>query len=307
MNQLKNKTHPRVIQGLDGHTYHLGKKLGDGSFGFVYEVTDPAEIQGHAVCVKLEAVVKGKSTLLQMEQRAFAEVNRSNAAPYFPKVESLMLSEDGQWRFLVIEQGGPDLLKMLSKLSTHAKLRCLFHCVMGLKLMHDECGLLHRDIKPENIVLRKDRKGIMLIDLGFVKRFRVGPDGAHIPHREKNTLNGTLNYASVHTLLQTESARRDDMESLCYTFVVIMNKHALPWADLTTNFAQMPEEKFDLWKAAAQIASIKRSSTPEKVVGAEGPQCLLGMLRSARSLRFTERPPYEQYLEWIQEDLRNSE
>jgi serine/threonine protein kinase len=301
----KLSEHPRIIKAADDVTYFLGKRLGTGSFGSVYEVQRPSFVNHRPACMKLEQVVPGRQSLLQMEQQSYAEIARSQrASPYFPAVGDLMLSADGQWRFLVIEKGGKDMLSMMPHLNRRQKLIALRQCMTALMMLHEECGFLHRDLKPENILMREENRGIMLIDMGFVKRFRTGPDRRHIPNvKHKRTLHGTLNYASIPTLMIQESSRRDDIEALVYTFVVILHEHDLPWTDLTYEFAKIPAEKFNLFKAAAQVAEIKRASSPLDVVGPNC-HCLRKILESVRCLGFDERPPYEEYVCWIQEEIR---
>ena len=304
--------HPQIIQAFDGQTYELGKRLGRGSFGCVYDIRKPAEINGRKMCVKLEEVRPKQKSMLQTEQRAYSRIAQSWAAAFFPSVGSLMVSEDGRWRFLVIEKGGHDLLDMIDHLTLQQKLKCLRHCVQALMYLHEDCDYVHRDIKPENILLRPDGRGIMFVDWGFIKRFRtfVGNERRHIPYlKNKKGLNGTLNYASTHTLMRSEASRRDDLESLVYTFVVVCNLHRLPWTDVAEDYAiecMQGGGKGRLWEVAKQIGDMKRASSPDDVVGAASPPCLLKMMRHIRTLQFAERPAYEMYIKWIEIDERNA-
>ena len=312
-----------VIKAVDGRTYHVGKRLGAGSFGEVFEVTNDVFGDGRRLCVKLETVEPGKDSLMQNEQRAYAHLARSQGAcPFFPRADGLLLSDDGKTRILVLDKGGQDLLTAGRRMTDAQRLRCLRHAVTALKYMHDECGLLHRDIKPENILIGchaakgAGNAAIMIVDMGFVKRFRYLDPATgrerHIPLvTGKTSLHGTPNYASTHTLDKVESSRRDDLESLVYTFVVIFDKHHLPWGDVAEDYARrqaasggkLPDA--ELWRMVKMVADIKHNSTPADVTGLEIP-CLLKMCEHVRRLAFDERPDYESYIQWITDDERRA-
>jgi len=267
--------------------------------------SDPAQ----PLCIKLEEVMRGETrtdSMLQIEQRVYATMRQCpNGKRYFPAVGPLMISDDGKWRFLVIERGGPDLVSVSHTLSIPSRLKCLKSTIQALMCMHDEGHLLHRDLKPENILLRRDRRGVMLIDMGFAKRFMSGVPLKHIPATKKNRLAGTLCYSSIHTLMLHETARRDDIESVMYTFAYILAEKHLEWMGCAEAIdADLRAKRCTLFEAARKIADLKRTITPEQAVGTHVP-CLAQILRHVRGLRFDARPAYEQYLAWIDADIHH--
>ena len=91
-----------------------------------------------------------------------------------------------------------------------------------LEQLHNK-RLIHRDIKPDNFLLGTDMKTVYIIDFGLTKRYEP------MPHQlRKNTITGTLRYASINSHLGYEESKRDDLESLCYVLIYLM-KQKLPW------------------------------------------------------------------------------
>lgn len=103
-------------------------------------------------------------------------------------------------------------------------------------------GFIHRDIKPENFLtgLKKKSHLIYMIDYGLAKRYTDLKTGQHIPYIEGKQLTGTVKYASVYTHLGYEQSRRDDLESLGYVLVYLLNGE-LPWNGIK---AKNKQEKY---------------------------------------------------------------
>ena len=85
--------------------------------------------------------------------------------------------------------------------------------------------VLHRDIKPENFMIHNGE--LYLIDFGFAT-FYVGPDGGHLPNIMSENLVGTPKYLSYHMHCGNAASRRDDMISLGYIYLWMMEGE-LPW------------------------------------------------------------------------------
>ena len=60
---------------------------------------------------------------------------------------------------------------------------------------------------------------VHLIDFGLSKRYVDPRTKKHMSYRTDKQLTGTARYASIHSHLGEELARRDDLESLAYVMM----------------------------------------------------------------------------------------
>ncbi|CDW71292.1 protein kinase domain containing protein [Stylonychia lemnae] len=96
-------------------------------------------------------------------------------------------------------------------------------------------GYIHRDIKPSNFMM-KDGK-VYIIDFGLSKQYLK--DGVHCDQLEQiQQLKGSPFFASLNSHNLIDISRRDDLESLAYTFLYIIN--LLPWIIYSLEFNQEP-------------------------------------------------------------------
>lgn len=136
---------------------------------------------------------------------------------------------------LVMDLMGPSLGKLLRsspgrKFSLKTVLMLAVQMIDRLEALH-QCHYIHRDIEPENFVigLGDSQDKIYLIDFGLAKMYRDPQNpGTHIPIREGLSFSGTIGHASISSHRGVEQSRRDDLESLGYTLVYLLNG-SLPW------------------------------------------------------------------------------
>ena len=300
--------------------YTIGSRLGEGSFGSVYDITKAVDtasnvtVSSKPLCIKIEPIVENKEgevnrSFLRMEFRAYEALQRTGQRHFFPRVIDYGLF--GNSRFLLMEKGGPSLEGCWNKLKPKQKLESFRQSLCALQTMH-ECGLLHRDIKPANILVQVANRGAsqsartvhtQLIDMGFVKRFRTGPNATHIPNRKKTSLTGTLDFVSVHVLEGQEYDRRCDLESLVYTFAAVMGDNSLPWSRMLVR-RQKADGNRTTSITIQMLLKMKRETPAHQVAGKKAPPCLSAILRLIRKLEFGECPDYKQMLRLIDADLK---
>ncbi len=77
----------------------------------------------------------------------------------------------------------------------------------------EDLGIVHRDIKPENIIISKDFKKVVLLDLGVIRPVGV----ENVTDSSNNTpFLGTLRYSSPEYLLRKEKDTLDGWRALTF-------------------------------------------------------------------------------------------
>lgn len=155
--------------------YKVVKKLGSGSFGHVYLVTN-GETQQECVIKILHPIsqqpnfIKQAKRLFQQEATILKKVNHSQVPKLIDYFE-----EDGEF-YLVEEyiQGYTlrNELKPNQPWTQEATIKLLQEGLSILKDIH-HCGIIHRDVKPDNFIRRQQDQKLVLIDFGAVKEFNI--------------------------------------------------------------------------------------------------------------------------------------
>jgi len=156
--------------------YRLGRPLGTGGMGVVYEATD--RDLGRRVAVKLlrEDVVlrEGASERFRREARALAAFSHPNVVT----IHDCGVGADGR-AFLVMEfLEGPTLrllLRQEGRLPAPRAVAILGGITAAVEAAHRR-RLVHRDLKPENVILARGEGGEVakVLDFGLA---RLLPDG----------------------------------------------------------------------------------------------------------------------------------
>lgn len=93
--------------------------------------------------------------------------------------------------------------------------------IKRLKALHD-VGYIHYDIKPGNVMVGyEDRNRIYLIDYGMCQRF-LHLNGRHVSAGPL-PFRGTPFFASVSAMKGLRCSRRDDLESIGYTLMELLD------------------------------------------------------------------------------------
>lgn len=248
----KNKQfNKRTVEIRVGGRYRLGKKIGAGSFGEIYEGTDL--ITGTEVAIKLELKSSKHPQLLSE-----AKLLKSISGKGVPTMH--WFGEAGDFYSMVMDLLGQNLEDLFDFCGRNFTLKTILLCAMGMieriKHLHDH-NFVHRDIKPENFLVGKTKNDqmIYLIDFGLAKRYRDDQTKIHVPFKENKNLTGTARYASRHALKGKEESRRDDLESIGYVLIYLI-KGSLPWQGLK---CKDKDEKY------RKIKEMKEKTTPEEL------------------------------------------
>ncbi|CDW77079.1 ck1 family protein kinase [Stylonychia lemnae] len=133
-------------------------------------------------------------------------------------------------------------------------------------------GYIHRDIKPSNFMM-KDGK-VYIIDFGLSKQYLK--DGVHCDQLEQiQQLKGSPFFASLNSHNLIDISRRDDLESLAYTFLYIIN--LLPWVN----------------KQDMQLGNYQTQLELNNQVKLQKEDLQFNIISNKHFDKFNEEPPYE--------------
>ncbi|HJL46494.1 MAG TPA: serine/threonine-protein kinase, partial [Polyangiaceae bacterium LLY-WYZ-15_(1-7)] len=168
---------PPLVPGaqLAGGRFTVGRALGQGGMGAVYEAHD-AQLDA---LVALKTLAAGNPELLLRLKGEF----RSLQDLHHPNLVTLgELHEDrGRWFFTMERIHGVDFLAHLRGERPHEppdlpRLRAAFlGLTRGLRALH-RAGKVHRDVKPSNVLVGEDGR-VVLLDFGLVTERRAAGEG----------------------------------------------------------------------------------------------------------------------------------
>ncbi len=255
--------------------YHCIKRLGQGSFGQIYE----AKYKNEKFALKFENRNKNYN-LLQNE----AAIMNYLKGPNIPLVKSYGFTSC--YNILVMQLLGKSLEDLLiEKKFFSMKTVCMlgYQMVNILEFIHEK-HILHRDIKPENFVMGLDElsDNVYLIDFGLAKKYRSIKTLIQYPLIKKKQLTGTARYASINALKGYEHSRRDDLESVGYILIYFL-KGKLPWQNIK---ATTKEDKY-------QKILEKKMEISSKELYKGYPNELAEFLDYTKNIEYNERPNYD--------------
>jgi serine/threonine protein kinase len=203
---------------LDGQ-YQVGRRLGDGATGSVYEAKHLAS--GRRVAIKVvapESIARGVD-LVECVRREAIE-SGATSSPHVAQILDAGTDPSSLTAYVVTELlVGEDLRRVLARdgrLAPDLALRIAAQACMGLEKAH-AAGVVHRDVTPANLFLARQGGDVLvkLLDLG-VAHARADPlteSGADRPSAEIRL--GSTFYLSPERARGIRSIdRRSDVFSL---------------------------------------------------------------------------------------------
>ncbi|WP_437753561.1 protein kinase domain-containing protein [Sorangium sp. So ce1389] len=196
---------------MDGTTlngrYILGRLLGKGGMGAVYEADDVELQRRVAVKVIRPELAHGRSALGRFEREAKAA--SAVQTEHIVRVLDAGVDRETGSPFLVMELlRGEDLAELLDRLGPlppRLALRIVAQACVGLQKAH-AAGVLHRDIKPANLFLARREEGggivVKLLDFGVAK---IRP--VHDPLRDTTGLTRSGHVLGTPRYMSPEQAR----------------------------------------------------------------------------------------------------
>ena len=266
----------------DNYTILLNKKLGNGSFGQIYQCLNTKT--NEILACKIESINELKPQLYHESKILLLMKNCTG----FPTCYDFILTD--QDKILIMDYLGPNLDTIMNKLpsdnnikkfTTKTSLMIMIQAIERLKSLHEK-GIIHRDIKPENFVIGPKNKEriIYLIDFGLSKK--ISNDKILPTIKADRNIIGTMRYISMNTHQGYEQGRRDDLESLFYIIIYFI-KGELPWQNIKCKTRQ---EKYN------KIFEIKKKVTEDGELVEDLPLEMKKILEYILGLNFAERPNY---------------
>ncbi|KAG8428046.1 Palmitoylated plasma membrane-bound casein kinase [Metarhizium acridum] len=277
-----------------GVHYRVGKKIGEGSFGVIFEGTNL--LNNQQVAIKFEPR-KSDAPQLRDEYRTYKILV---GCPGIPNV--YYFGQEGLHNILVIDLLGPSLEDLFDHCGRRFSIKTVVmvakQMLSRVQTIHEK-NLIYRDIKPDNFLIgrpgTKSSNVIHVVDFGMAKQYRDPKTKQHIPYRERKSLSGTARYMSINTHLGREQSRRDDLEALGHVFMYFL-RGGLPWQGLKAATNKQKYEKIGEKKQTTAIKDL-----------CEGfPEEFSKYLTYVRNLGFEDTPDYDYLRELFTQALKNT-
>ncbi|KAJ6531256.1 kinase-like domain-containing protein [Mycena capillaripes] len=254
--------------------YRVQEVIAHGGLARVYTAIAPT---GTVLALKKHVTKHVVCPMLRHEACAM-EILKGH--PSIPFVDAWGRSQ--YYEYLTMQLLGPstdDLFKDGKRLDIRTAAHLAVQMLDVVSHIHSR-HVIHSDIKPGNFVLGVGEcsERVYLVDFGFASFYCDPQTLVHRPLQTDQKFRGTRIYASLNLHRHQSASRRDDMESLAYTFLEF-SQGTLPWHDIR-NFAMTGLEK-ESWTGAELWADI--------------PSVFGNFLDYARGLGFEEEPDYSRW------------
>ncbi|XP_047086238.1 casein kinase 1-like protein HD16 [Lolium rigidum] len=284
---------PERVEVGDSPIYVTGRKLGNGSSCKVY------------VGRRLGMPTGGYKGLNAMEVALKFEHRRNQAGSCDPPLEwqayqtlngcygippVYYKGRQGDYYILIMAMLGPTLWDVWysqgQKMSFQMVACIAVEAISILAKIHSK-GLVHGNVKPDNFLFGQrgsaHEKKLFLTSFGSASNWKCkrGSSSVHVQYDQRpDIFRGTIRYASVHAHLGHTSSRRDDLESLAYTLILLL-RGRLPWED-----CQGDNQSFLVCK--------KKMETSPEMLSSSCPAPFKHFLEMVTTMKFDEEPKYRQ-------------
>lgn len=275
-----------------GDVYQLGKKLGRGTFGDVYEVTHIVSGE-QRVCKRILKTNKAADYKQIMQ-----EIGNMAMLDHPNVIKVYEYFEDENCVCQIMEQckGGElqdqmDLFRKKGKWPYTEAFICdvMKQTLRALAFMHKK-PIMHKDLKPQNIMMvSKDSSSIKVIDFGLAELFRPAQEISTTP-------GGTLLYMAPEVFRHNMTVKIDiwSVGVILYNLLTGEFPFMEPWP--------FPEGKDERWWQERTVDKIKHSEPTRNVrLGQASNECL-DLLWKMLTKDFEKRPDASQCLAhpWFQ-------
>lgn len=282
------------------HRFRTIRRLGRGSHGDVHLVEDAA---GKTAVVKIET---GISDSLSHEAGVYRALGRVYG---FPAVYDYV--GGSRTRRLYMQWLGQDLKSVRShcggRLSVRDALKVGIQLIDRLKHLHN-AGYVHGVLHPGNVMFGRHgtpyTNTVFLIDFGDSLRY-IRRNGIHMEQRKVQSIVGTLDFGSISMLQCHSQSRRDDMQSLLYLILYLINGY-LPWSHLVHGGGRRRHSS-QAPRTIQQIANdivLRKANISAKDLAAGLPPQMISFTRDVRNLQYAQEPRYLLYTNFLSDSIK---
>ena len=201
---------PRSLEGavLVGGRIEVGRRIGGGAMGTVYEAAD----EGRPIAIKvLNDIQEVQAYRLKTEFRTLCELIHPNVICVHE-----LFREGVDWFFsMELVEGLPvhrhleaQRLLAVDERAYETELRgVLAQLIDGIHCIHS-AELVHRDLKPTNVLVTKEGR-LVILDFGLVSQQVIGGIGQTVDNR----VSGTFGYMSPEQLRGAPASASSDWYS----------------------------------------------------------------------------------------------
>lgn len=148
--------------------YDVGRRIGRGCYGVVYEAREATGL-GRECAVKKMLFAYKSATDAQRTYREVSYLMQFGGHKNIMMIYDLIPSNDDKHLYMVCEIMDADLQKAIKamRLEDYQQKFIVYQILRALKFMHS-AGVIHRDLKPSNVLINKNCE-IKLADFGWAR------------------------------------------------------------------------------------------------------------------------------------------
>jgi len=152
------------------HRYDVGRRIGRGCYGVVFEAREASDVPGHVgreCAIKKMLFAYKHATDAQRSYREVSYLLQFAGHSNIMTIYDLIPSKDDKHLYMVCELMDTDLQKTIKsiKLEEYQQKFITYQILRALKYIHT-AGVIHRDMKPSNILITKQCQ-VKLADFGW--------------------------------------------------------------------------------------------------------------------------------------------
>ena len=251
------------------------KKLDCGSFGNIYSVIRLED--KNVFAMKTEKKYQ-KNEFLESEAYYLFTLQGGFGIP-----KLITYGQTKNYKILIETLLDKSLYTMF--ISKEKKCNIIDACLIGIQILerlewiHSK-NIVYKDVKPENFLIGIDDPNVIYaVDFGLCKKYRSSKTGKHLLPKYTRKFSGTVAYASINALIGKETSRRDDLISLGYMLIILLERN-IP---LNISFKNCNKETF------IELLNLKK--TGEKLYRGI-PEEIEEFIKYSKNLKFEQDPDY---------------